>query len=610
MSIELDNLHNADGNNLTNNESYKLSENQNNEQSDVIERKDYETFGFDVLIDEAKNLLNKYPVHQVKQHIEHIKEVFRQKMENEENTSRDSHLAEGGDPLDFRFENTYRTKFNLVYNDFKNQLSIYHKENEKQEKQNLDDRLVIIEELKALYTLQNDSNNTMFEKFRELKTRWHNAGRIPASKAENIFKNYFFHLDNFYKYLDMNKELQSLDYAHNLEVRYLIIKRAEQLVEEENVQKALNELQYLHRLWKEEAVPVMEDKREETWQTFKALTNKIHDRKTILNERLKKVQVENYEKKLAVINRIKEIGASAATKSHSEWQKAIKEIDTLRNEFLAIGRVPKEYNNKTWETFKEATREFNHIKNNFYKTLKNEQQDNLQKKLALLEIAKQHKESKDWNNSVRVIKKIQNDWKNIGHVPRKNSDKIWKEFKDTCNQFFDRYKNRQNEHNEQFEQNFVAKSELLNEFKSTEIPTDKTEALVALKGFQTKWNAIGKLPANKMEINQEFTKYYNEKLKSLQLSQNEIQDFKLQNFINQIISSKDNRSLDDEIRKTKKTIEELEKEINQLDNNVSFFANADANSPLLKDVYKQIEEKRAKLVEAEIKLRALYSVEF
>ncbi|RLZ10719.1 DUF349 domain-containing protein [Faecalibacter macacae] len=617
MSIEMDNLHSADGQNLANNtsndlnnESYKLSENNDTKQEAVIERKDYNSFGFDVLIDEAKNLLNKYPVNQVRNHIEQIKEVFRQKIENDENQKKEAFLADGGDVLDFRYENSYRSKFSLVYNDYKNQLSIYHKENEKQEKENLVERLSIVDELKALYTEQNESNTQMFKSFRDLKTRWHNAGRIPASNAENVFKNYFFHLDNFYKYLDMNKELQALDYQHNLEVRYSIIKRAEELVEEENVQKALNELQYLHRLWKEEAVPVIEEKREETWQQFKAITNKIHDRKSVLNERLKKEQIVNYEKKIEIINRIKEISEATAKKSHSEWQKAIKDINDLRDAFLTIGRVPKDKNNKTWDAFKEATREFNHIKNDFYKTLKNDQQDNLKKKLALLEIAKEHKDSRDWNNSVKVIKKIQNDWKNIGHVPRKNSDKIWKEFKDTCNQFFDRYKNRQNEYNEEFEQNLVEKTELLKEFKEILIPENKEEALSLLTNFNAKWNKIGKLPNNKAEINQEYSKLYNEKLKSLQLSQNQIQDYKLQAFVDQIVANRDNRLLDDEIRKTKKVIEDLEKEINQLDNNVSFFANANANSPLLKDVYKQIDEKRTKLTNAEVKLRTLYSVEF
>ena len=618
MNTELDNLQNADGEQLpksattnnSNTETYKTEELVNQEKVSDISFKDYETFSFDVLINEAKNLLSKYDVQDIREHFNQIRDAFKNKLDEDEAVKKEAFLNEGGDELDFRYETSYKAKFNAVYNDFKNQLAVFHKENEKKESDNLKERLEIIDELKALYQEQNDSSAAMFKQFRELKTRWHNAGRIPSKNAENVFKNYFFHLDNFYTYLDMNKELQTLDYAHNLEVRYSIIKRAEELVLENNVQKALNELQYLHRLWKEEAVPVQEDLREPTWQKFKELTNKIHDRKGELNEKIKQEQKDNLEKKTQIIARIKEIASSSTSKSHSDWQKAIKEVNTLRENFISLGRVPKDKNSQTWEAFKEVTREFNHIKNDFYKDLKSEQHINLEKKLALLEIAKQHAESTDWNTSVQVIKRIQNDWKKIGHVPRKNSDKIWKEFKDTCNQFFDRYKKRHEQANQKFEQNYTNKQALLEEFKNQTISDNKDEALKQLEEIQNNWTSLGKVPTDKTLINQEFTDIYHKKLEALNLSKNELNDYKLQSFVNKVKAGNNGNLLDDEIRKTRKTIEELEKEINQLDNNVHFFSNANENNPLLKDVYKQIDEKRKKLIEAEIKLKTLFNIDF
>lgn len=618
MNTEMDNLQNADGEQLpksaptndSNTETYKTEESSNQEKINDISFKDYETFSFDVLINEAKNLLSKYDVQDIREHFNQIREAFKTKLEEDEAAKKEAFLNDGGDELDFKYETSFRAKFNAVYNDFKNQLAIFHKENEKKESDNLKERSEIIDELKALYQEPSDSSAAMFKKFRELKTRWHNAGRVPSKNAENIFKNYFFHLDNFYTYLDMNKELQTLDYAHNLEVRYSIIKRAEELVQENNVQKALNELQYLHRLWKEEAVPVQEDLREPTWLKFKELTNKIHDRKGELNEKIKQEQKDNLEKKNQIIARIKEIASNSTNKLHSDWQKAIKEVNTLREQFITLGRVPKEKNSATWEAFKEVTREFNHIKNDFYKDLKSEQQVNLEKKLALLEIAKQHTDSTDWNKSVQVIKKIQNDWKKIGHVPRKNSDKIWKEFKDTCNQFFDRYKKRHEQANEKFEQNFVNKQAFLENFKNQTISEDKEEALKQLEEIQNSWINLGKVPSDKTSINQEFTDVYHKKLDALNLSKNELNDYKLQSFVNKVKSGNNGNLLDDEIRKTRKAIEDLEKEINQLDNNVHFFSNADKNSPLLKDVYRQIDEKRKKLTEAEIKLKTLFNIDF
>ena len=614
----MDNLQNADGEQLpkpattndSNTESYKTEELTNQEKISDISFKDYETFSFDVLINEAKNLLSKYDVQEIREHFNQIRDVFKAKLEEDEAAKKEAFLSEGGDELDFKYETSFRAKFNAVYNDFKNQLAVFHKENEKKESDNLKERLEIIDELKALYQEPSDSSAAMFKKFRELKTRWHNAGRIPSKNAENVFKNYFFHLDNFYTYLDMNKELQTLDYAHNLEVRQSIIKRAEELIGEQNVQKALNELQYLHRLWKEEAVPVQEDLREPTWQKFKELTNKIHDRKGELNEKIKQEQKDNLEKKNQIIARIKEISEQATTKSHGDWQKAISEINSLRENFITIGRVPKDKNSATWEAFKEVTRQFNHIKNDFYKNLKSEQQLNLEKKLALLEIAKQHTESTDWNASVQVIKKIQNDWKKIGHVPRKNSDKIWKEFKDTCNQFFDRYKKRHEQANQKLELNFEKKQAFLNDFKNQTISENKDEALKQLEEIQHNWTSLGKVPSEKISINQEFTDVYHKKLDALNLSKNELNDYKLKSFVNKVKSGNNGNLLDDEIRKTRKIIEDLEKEINQLDNNVHFFSNANENNPLLKDVYKQIDDKRKKLIEAEIKLKTLFNIDF
>ncbi|WP_291115748.1 DUF349 domain-containing protein [Empedobacter sp. UBA7248] len=618
MNTEMDNLQNADGEQLpkpattndSNTESYKTEELTNQEKISDISFKDYETFSFDVLINEAKNLLSKYDVQEIREHFNQIRDAFKAKLEEDEAAKKEAFLSEGGDELDFKYETSFRAKFNAVYNDFKNQLAVFHKENEKKESDNLKERLEIIDELKALYQEPSDSSAAMFKKFRELKTRWHNAGRIPSKNAENVFKNYFFHLDNFYTYLDMNKELQTLDYAHNLEVRQSIIKRAEELIGEQNVQKALNELQYLHRLWKEEAVPVQEDLREPTWQKFKELTNKIHDRKGELNEKIKQEQKDNLEKKNQIIARIKEISEQATTKSHGDWQKAISEINSLRENFITIGRVPKDKNSATWEAFKEVTRQFNHIKNDFYKNLKSEQQLNLEKKLALLEIAKQHTESTDWNASVQVIKKIQNDWKKIGHVPRKNSDKIWKEFKDTCNQFFDRYKKRHEQANQKLELNFEKKQAFLNDFKNQTISEDKDEALKQLEEIQHNWTNLGKVPSEKISINQEFTDVYHKKLDALNLSKNELSDYKLKSFVNKVKSGNNGNLLDDEIRKTRKIIEDLEKEINQLDNNVHFFSNANENNPLLKDVYKQIDDKRKKLIEAEIKLKTLFNIDF
>lgn len=597
-------------------ESYKTeeSETEENEEDEEtsaeeeIPKKNYEELPLSVLIGEAKNLLKNHPAQKLKSHFREIREVVKKIVDEDEAAKKEAFIEEeGGDELDFQYHNPHVKEFNQVYGDFRNQLDAYHKEQEKAQEENLKERLQIIEELKALYTDSSENNSNIFSKFRNIKSRWHNAGIIPRAQARNVFRTYFHHLDNFYKYLDLNKELREMDYAHNLEVRHSIISRAEELVKEDNVQKALNELQYLHRLWKEEAVPVAEDLREPTWQKFKALTLQIHDRKTELNEQVKAEQEENLKKKQEVLDKITALTENAVNMSHRDWQTGIRKLNHLRDEFIAIGRVPREFNQKLWNDFKTQTRTFNHKKNEFYKSLKKEQTENLEKKKELLEIAKQHAESQDWERSVQEVKRIQAEWKKIGHVPRKFSDEIWKEFKAACNQFFENFKSRGDKDNLAFMENFEKKKALLDELQAFEKSDDTKADLDKVNNLNIQWNNIGKVPMSKIKINNDFNKLITRTIKSLGLSENEIQDFKMASLVDQIKSDHDEQKLDDEIRRSRKLIEDLEKDINQLETNIGFFK--DENSPLLKNFHMEIAEKRNRLAETEMRLKKLHRID-
>src|SRR5690606_1415701 len=270
-----------------------------------------------------------------------------------------------------------------------------------------------------------------------------------------------------------------------------------------------------------------------------------------LGEKIKAEQEENLKKKREILDNIKALTENADKKSHGEWQSGIKKLNALRESFLAVGRVPKEVNQKMWDEFKAATRDFNHAKNEDYKYLKTEQQDNQENKQELLKIAKEHENSTDWNASIQVSKRIQAEWKKIGHVPRKYSDSIWKEFKDACNKFFDNYKERGTQVNQQFEDNLTKKEELLNEVKAFSPTENVQENLDAINDFNVRWNSIGKVPVQRMGINNDFNKTIGEIVKSFGLTDHEIQDFKMASLVDQIKSGHDERLLDDEIRKAR-----------------------------------------------------------
>ena len=616
MGTESDNLHNAEGNEkkVESTQNLESTYNKNSSKEDSIDElnsehnkedqsveettipeKDYESFSLEKLIDELKYLHNHYPVQLIGENINSIRDIFLKKFDEHETERKQKFLDEGGDELSYQPDQFLKNKFNSAYHDYKTKLNSYYKEQEQNEQNNLNKRLQIIEELKELYTTPMESISSFFKKFRDIKERWHNAGKIPKSRAGDVFRTYFHHLDNTHEFIKLNKELEELDYAHNLEQRRAIISRAEELTTEPSVQKALNELQYLHKLWKEQAEPVAEEFRESTWQEFKAITQKIHERKSELFEKIKEEQQANLEKKQAIISQLETI-ASAENPDHSFWQNNVKKIENLREAFFTTGRIPKETSSDTWSKFKSLLHEINNKKNTFYKDLKKIQQENLKKKNDLLEIAKANKDSEDWEVALNLYKKIQNEWKNIGHVPRKYSDKLWDEFRENCNYFFNRYKLRNNKVNEEWIENLKRKQSLLEEISSISA-TDKEDALAKINDYSIQWNSIGKVPRENMNINKEFNSAIKNLIKKFDIDKNIIDEIQLNIKVENYKQSKDDKKLDEDLRKMRKQIQDLGHEIVQLENNLSYFSNANQDNPLLQNTLNNIESKKTKLDE-------------
>lgn len=561
----------------------------------IPEHKDYDDMSLAQLVAEGSMLMGKYAIVHTKKSFQLIKDAFAQKFQEIEQAAKEKFLEQGGNEIDFHFENKDKRDFDKLFFEHKNKLRNHYESIEQDQKKNLKERESIIAELKSLYIEPAESNNDIFKKFRELKTRWHNAGRIPKSNANDVFKNYYHHLDNFYEFLDLNQELRKMDYDHNLNVRKSIIERAKKLLEEENIQKALNELQYLHRMWKEEAVPVAEEHREPTWQEFKALTNQIHDRKNELTEQIKKRQEENLKLKLDVIENIKNLTSVEKIDSHNLWQKKIKALKKLRDDFFTIGRVPKEENQPTWDKFKEACREFNHQKNSYYKEMKKEQAKNIEAKKNLVEIAKEHRYSTNWAESANVVKKIQSDWKKIGHVPQKISDQLWEEFSAANNEFFQRYKNRNNEKIEEQEKNLEKKEQIIHEMENATPPQDRDELLEWVNNFSIQFSSIGFVPNGKQNINKTFQKLSKKLLKDAGLNEDAIKNVQWNQKVEGIKENLDEAQLKKLKNDLKKQINELQKEVTQLQNNLSFFSNADESNPLFKTAKKSISKKENQL---------------
>ena len=459
---------------------------------------------------------------------------------------------------------------------FKEKYEVYKKHEEQEHQENKQQRIEIIERLKNIYT-NSDSETNLFKEIRLIKEAWSNAGKVAKNEFKLLNNNYFYHLEQFYTLLNLNKEFLEQEYAHNLEKRRHIIARAKELENEPSIQKVLNELQYLHKLWKEEAEPVAEEFRDSTWEEFKEISNQLHSRKEELSKQIEEIQRQNLELKMKIITQIQELVDAGDRGGHTFWQNAILRVEEMRGEFLKLGSVPRKLSTKNWNEFKRVLKAFNTKKNDFYKNLKNSQVSNLEAKMKLIQIAKDNMNSEDWETSLPLFKKLQSDWKKIGHIPRSQTDKVWTEFQKACNTFFDNFRVKTNAISDNWKNNLRNKQVLIDELR-----TLGEGAFQRILEIFKEWNAIGKVPKDKISINKEFMALLKEKLT---LNGKILSDLKEDG------SSED--KLIDKARRLKNQILDLENEVTTLENNLSFFNNPSRENVLLKDTYIKIDEKKS-----------------
>ncbi|WP_053992221.1 DUF349 domain-containing protein [Mangrovimonas sp. TPBH4] len=579
------------------------AEDEDNSQRHSVESKDYHSMTMEQLVKELDYLLKHHKIQTIKSQVNEIKSEFNDKFGELLEEKKEEFINDGGNEIDFYFITPEKKDFNFLYKEYKSSLHAYYKNLERNLKDNLDNRLRIIEEIKGLINVE-ENINTTYKHFKELQEEWRNAGPIPRDKYNNAWNTYHHHVEIFYDFLHLNRDLRDMDFKHNLDQKLKIIERAEELAKDNNVNRSFRELQVLHKMWKEDLGPVAKEHREDIWERFSNATKIIHDKRQAYYADLDKAYEANLERKEDIISKIEVIGQDIA-KTHQAWQKKIKEVEALRQDFFNAGKVPIKVNEATWAKFKGAVRAFNKNKNAFYKNLKKEQYDNLQKKLDLIQVAEDNKDSDDFETITPLMKKIQSDWKKIGHVPRKDSDKIWKRFKAACNAYFDRLHAEKNAANkEQFEA-FDKKNALLDSLGSLALSGDVEADIETIKEKIAEWQAIGHVPHNKRFIEGKFNKALDELFGKLDMDPTEIEMIKFENKLEALSQPNDTSLLDNEHNFIRKKIDEVKGEINQLENNLQFFSNVDEDNPMVKDVLNNIENHKVTLNTWEEKLKKL-----
>ncbi len=583
--------------------------NKSKDEFEEVPNRDYGSMNFESLVAEVQYLLSNYPVNRISKAVNSIKREFFKKEKEAIAKLKKEYINQGGEESGFYHKIQEKDKFNHIISEYKKQISAFYKNQEQKEAENLIKRQALIEELKALYQEPSDNNSALFTTFRRIKSDWHDAGRVPSAHAQDIFRTFYHHLDNFYEYLKFNKELQEMDFEHNLKTRFVIIERANALLEEENIKKSLNELQYLHKLWKEEAVPVAEEHREPTWNTFKEITQKIHDRKQEFYEQQKSVELENQKEKERIIGLLKTV-LSQQENSHKSIQQDIKKVEKIRKDFIASGRAPRSINQDLWDEFKDLLKEFNRNKNQFYKQMKGQQSENLRKKQELLQKAKENADRDDWDEAVEFFKGIQREWKNVGMVPRKFSNEIWKEFNGICNTFFDRFKNRNQKDPSELNENLAQKKEYLENLNTVSFEgLDEEQVLEKAMKINKDWQSLGQVPASQKSINQDFKNELKKKIQDTEVDI-DLSNLNTQMKVQQFKHSGDEAQLHETLRKLRSQMDDIRTDLGQLETNLSFFANAEKDNPMLKNVHRDIEAKKQRLDQLQEEYNYLKNIRF
>ena len=477
--------------------------------------------------------------------------------------------------------------FKALYNAYKKERAEYNRQLEKEREENLALKEAIIADLKALLEKQEDVNAT-FPEFREIQNRWRTVGPVPAQNYRNINETYQLYVEQFYDMVKINRELRDLDFKKNLEAKEEFCALAEKLAEDENVIEAFRELQKLHEQWKEYG-PVAKEYREQIWDRFKAATATVNKRYQAYFEGLKEQHAANLAKKTALCEKVEEIAQREVTDSN-QWNTFSKEIEDIQKEWKTIGFASKKENQKVYDRFRAACDRFFGRKREFYNEYKDSINANLEKKIAICEQAEALKTSTDWKKTAEQLIDLQKQWKEIGAVPRKRSEQLWKRFRAACDEFFaERDKNAKPEND--FYGNLKAKQRLIEEIKAYELKNDSSDA-EALKAFQARWNEIGFVPfKEKDNVAQAYKAAVSEKFPQTGRGQRR--------------NSRPARPQMSEKDRLIQKYHALEQDIVTYENNIGFFAMSRNAEPLIAQMRERIDSAKAELSTLAEQIKAL-----
>lgn len=541
------------------------------------------------LVKVLSELVNGQNVNKIFHEVDEIKTQFYKKHKAEVLEKQKKFLASGGLEADFS-PGINEDELNLKellkkYKDIKFQLSQVH---ESEKIANLKRKFEIIEKIKGL--VHNDESlNKTFNDFRDLQRDWYDIGMVPQKDLKSMWENFHYHVEKFYDYVKINKELRDLDLKKNLENKVSLCEKAEELNLETNVVNAFHELQKMHEQWREIG-PVPKEQRTEIWDRFKEATSKINKKHHHYYQDLKEQQKKNLDSKTILCEKVEEIGGEKL-EAHLSWAKKTKEILELQKVWKTIGFAPKKDNNKIYARFRSACDKFFENKRNFYSESMDNQMDNLQKKIKLCEIAEGVMNSENWKSTTDELIQLQKEWKTIGPVPRKQSDEVWKRFRAACDNFFNKKAEFISNSDMNYENNLKEKEKLIIEIEAFVPVDDQKINLKILNELQKRWMEIGFVPIKKKEaISQKYREAINNQYDKLDLDEHKKSILKFKNKLDNLAQKPSSDiKLRFEREKMMSRLQQLKSDISVWENNIGFFANTKKADAMVSEFAKKIQ---------------------
>ena len=576
------------------------TENAENAEAIVEEEPevDYTAMSREELVEAMKELLLTDDITSIKNRVATIREKFNELDKEVKKAAFDKFIEEGGNKDEYEGgDDAVAESFRKAYNVYRERRQKHIDEVEATKQRNLEAKKQILEELRLVISDETCTMKQAYDKFNEIQEKWKGIGEVPRGDVNELWQNYHFLIEQFFGKVKMNKELMLLDQRKNLEKKTLLCERAEELIVEPSITKAAKELQSLREQWREIG-PVPMEQNDEIWTRFRTAASQVDERRREYYEQRREEQEKNLLAKQALLEKAKEITSEVPTTS-KQWNDKSAELDELLKVWKSIGPVPREQNEDIWKEFKGEIDNFYTEKKSHFDSIKDEQNENYNKKIDLCLQAEAIAKRDDWKKATEELLKLQDEWKAIGPVSRKLSERVWQRFRGACDEFFTRKSEHFNTLRGSEQENLEKKEALLAELKAHDFGEDKDENLNALKDFQRRWMEIGFVPiAEKQRLQKEFRGTINGMFEKLKISAREAE---MNTFRESLKSGKG--SLNSKRDHLLEQIQKLRNDVSLWENNLGFLASSKQADLLKEEFDKKLQKARQEIALLEAKLR-------